>query len=123
MKNKVLFISLCMLFMQAIFMTAVSSTAWKSVDDKWSDDDDRSISESPVQLYVDGSTLYIERITFLSDINICIGTGSAIIYERAMSIDEPSVGVPLENVVAPGDEVWVTVSDEWGKYTCSFVWE
>lgn len=109
--------------MQAIFMTALSSTAWKSVDDKWSDDDDRSISESPVQLYVDGSTLYIERVTFLSDINICIGTGSAIIYERAMSIDEPSVGVPLENVVAPGDEVWVTVSDEWSKYTCSFIWE
>ena len=110
--------------MQAIFTMAISAEAGKSIDDKWHDDDDeRSISESPVQLYVDGSTLYIERITFLSDINICIGTGSAIIYERAMSIDEPSVGVPLENVVAPGDEVWVTVSDEWGKYTCSFIWE
>ena len=123
MKNKVTLICLCLLLMQAIFTMAISAEAAKSVDEKWHGGDDRSISEVPVQLYVDGSTLYIERVTFLSDINICIGTGSAVIYEGAMSIDEPSVGISLENVVVPGDEVWVTVSDEWGKYTCSFIWE
>jgi len=123
MRNKVTLISLCLLLMQAIFTMAISAEARESVDDKWPDGDERSISESPVQLYLDGSTLYIERVTFLSDINICIGTGSAVIYEGAMSIDEPSVGISLENVVVPGDEVWVTVSDEWGKYTCSFIWE
>lgn len=123
MRNKVTLISLCLLLMQAIFTMAISAEAGKSVDEDWPDGDERSIAESPVQLYLDGSTLYIERVTFLSDINICIGTGSAIIYEGAMSIDESSVGISLENVVVPGDEVWVTVSDEWGKYTCSFVWE
>lgn len=120
--KRIIYLSLCLLFVQVLGFAAFPAADENPPVGNWGGDD-RSIFEVPVQLYLDGSTLYIERVTFLSDINICIGTGSAIIYEGAMSIDEPSVGVPLENVVVPGDEVWVTISDEWGKYTCSFVWE
>lgn len=102
--------------MQAIFMTAVSSTAWKSVDDKWSDDDDRSISESPVQLYVDGSTLYIERVTFLSDITICIGLNSTIVYETSMLSEQSLVEISLEEISLGEEEIWIIVKDDFGKY-------
>ena len=119
MRNKVTLISLCLLLMQAIFTMAISAEAGKSIDDKWHDDDDeRSISESPVQLYLDGSTLYIERVTFLSDINICIGTGAAILYEGVLPVDTPVLEVELGNTAS--EVMWIIVKDEVGSYSMEF---
>lgn len=118
MRNKVTLISLCLLLMQAIFTMAISAEARESVDDKWPDGDERSISESPVQLYLDGSTLYIERVTFLSDINICIGTGSAILYEGVLPVDTPVLEVELGN--ATSEVMWIIVKDEVGSYSMEF---
>ena len=119
MRNKVTLISLCLLLMQAIFTMAISAEARESVDDKWPDGDERSISESPVQLYLDGSTLYIERVTFLSDINICIGTGAAILYEGVLPVDTPMLEVELGDL-QEGVIFWIEVKDEWGIYSTSF---
>lgn len=118
MRNKVTLISLCLLLMQAIFTMAISAEARESVDDKWPDGDERSISESPVQLYLDGSTLYIERVTFLSDINICIGTGAAILYEGVLPVDTPMLEVELGN--ATSEVMWIIVKDEVGSYSMEF---
>lgn len=105
--------------MQAIFTMAISAEARESVDDKWLDGDERSISESPVQLYLDGSTLYIERVTFLSDINICIGTGEAILYEGVLPVDTPVLEVELGN--AASEVMWIIVKDGVGSYSMEFV--
>lgn len=118
MRNKVTLISLCLLLMQAIFTMAISAEARESVDDKWPDGDERSISESPVQLYLDGSTLYIERVTFLSDINICIGTGAAILYEGVLPVDTPVLEVELGN--AASEVMWIIVKDGVGSYSMEF---
>ncbi len=118
MRNKVTLISLCLLLMQAIFTMAISAEARESVDDKWPDGDERSISESPVQLYLDGSTLYIERVTFLSDINICIGTGAAILYEGVLPVDTPMLEVELGN--ATSEVMWIIVKDGVGSYSMEF---
>ena len=118
MRNKVTLISLCLLLMQAIFTMAISAEARESVDDKWPDGDERSISESPVQLYLDGSTLYIERVTFLSDINICIGTGTAILYEGVLPVDTPVLEVELGN--ATSEVMWIIVKDGVGSYSMEF---
>ena len=118
MRNKVSLISLCLLVMQAIFTMAISAEARESVDDKWPDGDERSISESPVQLYLDGSTLYIERVTFLSDINICIGTGAAILYEGVLPVDTPMLEVELGN--ATSEVMWIIVKDGVGSYSMEF---
>ena len=104
--------------MQAIFTMAISAEARESVDDKWPDGDERSISESPVQLYLDGSTLYIERVTFLSDINICIGTGAAILYEGVLPVDTPMLEVELGN--ATSEVMWIIVKDGVGSYSMEF---
>lgn len=117
MKQKVFFMSVCLLLLQTITMTAMSSMNKKSVDDKWKEDE-RSISEVPVQLYVDGSTLYIERVTFLSDINICIGTGAAILYEGVLPVDTPMLEVELGNAVSEG--MWIIVKDGVGSYSMEF---
>lgn len=121
MRNKVTLISLCLLLMQAIFTMAISAEARESVDDKWPDGDERSISESPVQLYLDGSTLYIERVTFLSDINICIGTGAAILYEGVLPVDTPMLEVELGNAVS--EVMWIIVKDGVGSYAMEFIIE
>ena len=118
MRNKVTLISLCLLLMQAIFTMAISAEAGKSVDEDWPDGDERSIAESPVQLYLDGSILYIERVTFLSDINICIGTGSAILYEGVLPVDTPVLEVELGN--ATSEVMWIIVKDEVGSYSMEF---
>lgn len=118
MRNKVTLISLCLLLMQAIFTMAISAEAGKSVDEDWPDGDERSIAESPVQLYLDGSTLYIERVTFLSDINICIGTGAAILYEGVLPVDAPVLEVELGN--ATSEVMWIIVKDEVGSYSMEF---
>lgn len=118
MRNKVTLISLCLLLMQAIFTMAISAEARESVDDKWPDGDERSISESPVQFYLDGSTLYIERVTFLSDINICIGTGAAILYEGVLPVDTPMLEVELGNAVS--EVMWIIVKDGVGSYSMEF---
>lgn len=121
MRNKVTLISLCLLLMQAVFTMAISAEARESVDDKWPDGDERSISESPVQLYLDGSTLYIERVTFLSDINICIGTGTAILYEGVLPVDTPVLEVELGNAVS--EVMWIIVKDGVGSYAMEFTIE
>ena len=118
MRNKVTLISLCLLLMQAIFTMAISAEAGKSVDEDWPDGDERSIAESPVQLYLDGSTLYIERVTFLSDINICIGTGAAILYEGVLPVDTPMLEVELGN--ATSEVMWIIVKDGVGSYSMEF---
>ena len=71
-----------------------------------------------MQLYLDGSTLYIERVTFLSDINICIGTGAAILYEGVLPVDAPVLEVELGN--ATSEVMWIIVKDEVGSYSMEF---
>lgn len=116
--KRIIYLSLCLLFVQVLGFAAFPAADENPPVGSW-DGEERSISESPVQLYVDGSTLYIERVTFLSDINICIGTGAAILYEGVLPVDTPVLEVELGN--AASEVMWIIVKDGFNCYSMEFV--
>lgn len=115
--KRIIYLSLCILFVQVLGFAAFPAADENPPVGSW-DGGERSISKSPVQLYVEGSTLYIERVTFLSDINICIGTGSAILYEGVLPVDVPVLEVELGN--AASEVMWIIVKDGVGSYSMEF---
>lgn len=115
--KRIIYLSLCLLFVQVLGFAAFPAADENPPVGNWGGDD-RSISEVPVQLYVDGSTLYIERVTFLSDINICIGTGAAILYEVVLPVDTPVLEVELGNTAS--EVMWIIVKDGVGSYSMEF---
>lgn len=115
--KRIIYLSLCLLFVQVLGFAAFPAADENPPVGNWGGDD-RSIFEVPVQLYLDGSTLYIERVTFLSDINICIGTGTAILYEGVLPVDTPVLEVELGNTAS--EVMWIIVKDEVGSYSMEF---